>query len=43
LSWQLPIAPGQPGDDGRLVLLAVMDAEPDVTAVLHPGLCGIHR
>ncbi|MCU1594377.1 MAG: hypothetical protein JWO12_1769 [Frankiales bacterium] len=35
LSWQLPIAPfvaalpGQPGDDGRMVLLAVMDAEPD--------------
>jgi hypothetical protein len=35
LSWQLPIAPfvaalpGQPGDEGRMVLLAVMDAEPD--------------
>lgn len=35
LSWQLPIAPfvaalpGQPGDDGRMVLLAVMDAEPE--------------
>jgi hypothetical protein len=35
LSWQLPIAPfvaalpGQPGDDGRMVLLAVVDAEPE--------------
>ena len=35
LSWKLPIAPfvaalpGQPGDDGRMVLLAVMDAEPE--------------
>ncbi len=35
MSWQLPIAPfvaalpGQPGDDGRMVLLAVMDAEPE--------------
>jgi hypothetical protein len=35
LSWQLPISPfvaalpGQPGDDGRMVLLAVMDAEPE--------------
>jgi hypothetical protein len=35
LSWQLPIAPfvaalpGQPGDDGRMVLLALMDAEPE--------------
>jgi hypothetical protein len=35
LSWQLPVAPfvaalpGQPGDDGRMVLLAVMDAEPE--------------
>ena len=35
LSWSLPIAPfvaalpGQPGDDGRMVLLAVMDAEPE--------------
>ena len=35
LSWQLPIAPfvaalpGQPGDDGRMILLAVMDAEPE--------------
>jgi hypothetical protein len=35
LSWQLPVAPfvaalpGQPGDDGRMVLLAVVDAEPD--------------
>lgn len=35
LSWQLPIAPfvaalpGQPGDEGRMVLLAVMDAEPE--------------
>jgi hypothetical protein len=34
LSWQLPVAPfvaalpGQPGDDGRMVLLAVVDAEP---------------
>ena len=34
LSWQLPIAPfvaalpGQPGDEGRMVLLAVVDAEP---------------
>jgi hypothetical protein len=35
LSWQLPIAPfvaalpGQPGDEGRMVLLGVMDAEPE--------------
>ena len=35
LSWQLPIAPvvaalpGQLGDDGRMVLLAVLDEEPD--------------
>lgn len=35
LAWQVPIAPfvaalpGQPGDDGRMVLLAVMDAEPE--------------
>ncbi|MDP9181803.1 MAG: hypothetical protein M3P04_03355 [Actinomycetota bacterium] len=35
LSWQLPISPfvaalpGQPGDDGRMVLLGVMDAEPE--------------
>jgi hypothetical protein len=35
LSWRLPIAPfvaalpGQPGDDGRMVLLAVVDAEPE--------------
>jgi hypothetical protein len=35
LSWQLPIAPfvaalpGQPGDDGRMVLHALMDAEPE--------------
>lgn len=34
LSWQLPIAPfvaalpGQPGDEGRMVLLAVVDGEP---------------
>jgi hypothetical protein len=34
LSWRLPIAPfvaalpGQPGDDGRMVLLAVVDSEP---------------
>lgn len=35
VSWQLPIAPfvaalpGQPGDDGRMVLLGVLDAEPE--------------
>ena len=35
VSWQLPIAPfvaalpGQPGDDGRMVLLAVLDTEPE--------------
>ncbi len=35
LSWQLPVAPfvaalpGQSGDDGRMVLLGVVDAEPD--------------
>ncbi|MCW2667776.1 MAG: hypothetical protein JWN57_2738, partial [Frankiales bacterium] len=35
MSWQLPIAPlvaalpGQPGDEGRMVLLAVLDAEPE--------------
>ena len=34
LSWQLPIAPfvaalpGQPGDEGRMVLMAVVDGEP---------------
>ena len=34
LAWQLPIAPfvaalpGQPGDEGRMVLLAVVDGEP---------------
>lgn len=37
LSWQLPVAPfvaalpGQPGDEGRMVLLAVVDGEPDGT------------
>ena len=35
VSWQLPIAPfvaalpGQPGDEGRMVLLGVLDAEPE--------------
>ncbi len=35
LAWQLPIAPfvaalpGQPGDDGRMVLLALVDSEPE--------------
>lgn len=35
LSWRLPIAPfvaalpGQPGDEGRMVLLAVVDGEPE--------------
>jgi hypothetical protein len=35
MSWRLPVAPfvaalpGQPGDDGRMVLLAVVDAEPE--------------
>jgi hypothetical protein len=35
LSWQLPLAPfvaalpGQPGDEGRMVLLGVVDAEPE--------------
>jgi hypothetical protein len=35
LAWQLPISPfvaalpGQPGDEGRMVLLAIMDAEPE--------------
>ena len=35
LSWRLPIAPfvaalpGQPGDDGRMVLLAIVDREPE--------------
>jgi hypothetical protein len=35
VSWQLPVGPfvaalpGQPGDEGRMVLLAVMDAEPE--------------
>ena len=34
LSWRLPVAPfvaalpGQPGEDGRMVLLAIVDAEP---------------
>ncbi len=35
MSWQLPVAPfvaalpGQPGDEGRMVLLAVLDSEPE--------------
>jgi hypothetical protein len=35
MAWQLPVAPfvaalpGQPGDEGRMVLLAVLDAEPE--------------
>ncbi len=45
LSWQLPIAPfvaalpGQPGDDGRMVLLAVMDAEPEGAFWAQPADC----
>ncbi len=45
LSWQLPIAPfvaalpGQPGDDGRMVLLAVMDAEAEGSFWAQPVDC----
>ena len=45
LSWQLPIAPfvaalpGQPGDDGRMVLLALMDAEPEEQFWAQPVDC----
>jgi hypothetical protein len=45
LSWQLPIAPfvaalpGQPGDDGRMVLLAVVDAEPEPAFWARPVDC----
>jgi hypothetical protein len=45
LSWQLPISPfvaalpGQPGDEGRMVLLAVMDAEPEEAFWARPVDC----
>jgi hypothetical protein len=45
LSWQLPISPfvaalpGQPGDEGRVVLLAVMDAEPEAGFWAQPVDC----
>jgi hypothetical protein len=45
LSWQLPIAPfvaslpGQPGDTGRMVLLAVVDAEPEPGFWAEPAVC----
>ncbi len=45
LSWRLPIAPfvaalpGQPGDDGRMVLLAVVDAEPSGSFWAEPADC----
>jgi hypothetical protein len=45
LSWQLPVAPfvaalpGQPGDEGRMVLLAVMDAEPEESFWARPVDC----
>lgn len=45
LSWQLPIAPfvaalpGQPGDVGRMVLLALVDAEPEPGFWAQPADC----
>lgn len=45
LSWSLPVAPfvaalpGQPGDDGRMVLLAVVDAEPEPSFWAMPADC----
>lgn len=45
LSWQLPITPfvaalpGQSGDEGRMVLLALVDAEPDAAAATRPVDC----
>jgi hypothetical protein len=45
LSWQLPVSPfvaalpGQPGDEGRVVLLAVMDAEPEAGFWAQPVDC----
>jgi hypothetical protein len=45
LSWQLPITPfvaalpGQPGDDGRMVLLGLVDAEPEPGFWAHPADC----
>jgi hypothetical protein len=45
LTWQLPLAPfvaalpGQSGDDGRMVLLAVVDAEPSETFWADPVDC----
>jgi hypothetical protein len=45
LSWQLPVAPfvaalpGQPGDEGRMVLLAVVDAEPAPSFWAVPADC----
>ncbi len=45
LSWQLPLAPfvaalpGQSGDEGRMVLLAVMDAEPPAGFWAEPVDC----
>lgn len=45
LSWQLPVAPvvaalpGQPGDEGRMVLLGVVDAEPQAGFWTSPVDC----
>lgn len=45
LSWQLPLAPfvaalpGQSGDEGRMVLLAVVDAEPEAGFWAEPVDC----
>ena len=45
LSWQLPLAPfvaalpGQSGDEGRMVLLAVVDAEPEDAFWTRPVDC----
>ena len=45
LSWSVPIGPvvaalpGQPGDDGRMVLLALVDAEPSATFWSDPIDC----
>lgn len=45
LSWELPVAPfvaalpGQPGNDGRMVLLAVVDGEPEPDFWAQPVDC----
>jgi hypothetical protein len=45
LTWELPVAPfvaalpGQPGDEGRMVLLAVIDTEPETSFWARPVDC----